>query len=654
MMMKNLWYNLLFVCAVFFSGCTSFLDVVPEDDIETIETDFEKRENAEVWLKSCYVFLTINAAESTGNPAYFGADEFCGGDFIRTNSLAKGVAPALLIGDGLQMAQSPYCNVWHQNQYFAAIRYCNVFLEHIDGVYNMEDDEKAMWKAEIQALKAFYYFDLMRRYGPIILVDKNIETNAGVEEMMQSRRPIDECVDAIVKLCDEAIKKLPYMVAKPSSHSLYFNKEATATLKALALLYAASPLFNGNVALQNFENKNGEKLFPAYDKEKWKRAALACDSAILICKNAGKELISGTGSAPTSLLNTMMDIEKTWIGDAYGSKEAILVVNNSNNYDHMVDIVVPYTPAQVLGYYDQGSSGCLGAPIKMVEMFYTEHGVPITEDKQWMAAKYSMSKEADEKYRNVLPLGTDVLSLHRRREPRFYAMIAPDRSQWYRAYTTGEAVTYKGVDIKVRQGETLGTNLKRYDESVPQNITGYWIKKWLSSDVPLQGYHTYLKNSLQTPRYIFRLAELYLAAAEAWNEYLDVPDARVYDPLDIVRKRAGIDDVRLAWQAYAKNPGKVITQAGMREIIQQEWNIEFAFEGRRYWNVRRWMTAPVELNAPQYGWNVLSSTERGFYCDYDQPMVVWKKRKFEAPKDYFTPIRSEDIQISNIVQNPGW
>ena len=66
------------------------------------------------------------------------------------------------------------------------------------------------------------------------------------------------------------------------------------------------------------------------------------------------------------------------------------------------------------------------------------------------------------------------------------------------------------------------------------------------------------------------------------------------------------------------------------------------------------MTAPEELNSPQYGWNVLASTERGFYCDYDQPLVVWKKRKFEAPKDYFTPIRSEDVQVSGIVQNPGW
>ena len=59
--------------------------------------------------------------------------------------------------------------------------------------------------------------------------------------------------------------------------------------------------------------------------------------------------------------------------------------------------------------------------------------------------------------------------------------------------------------------------------------------------------------SYSFPRYIFRLAELYLAAAEAWNEYLDKPDSRVYDSLDKVRQRAGIPKVREAWQSYAKS-----------------------------------------------------------------------------------------------------
>ena len=66
------------------------------------------------------------------------------------------------------------------------------------------------------------------------------------------------------------------------------------------------------------------------------------------------------------------------------------------------------------------------------------------------------------------------------------------------------------------------------------------------------------------------------------------------------------------------------------------------------------MTAPQELNIPQLGWNVTSSTQEGFYNNFEGPIVAWPKRKFESPKDYFTPIRAEEILISGVVQNPGW
>lgn len=646
---KYLLRHLIFISFVFLAGCVNYLDVVPENDVETIDTDFEKKENAEAWLKSCYVTLIINEGESTNGPARLGADEFCGSEYARINTY--GNLDALFIGDGLQSAQNPYFNVWHKQQYFAAIRYCNIFLEKIDGVYNMKNDEKRVWAAEVKAAKAFYYFDLMRRYGPIVLMDENIDPNSSSSAMQLSRRPIDECVDAIVQLCNEAIAELPYMKNKEETHKLYFNKEAAATLKALTLLYAASPLFNGNIMLKDFVNRNGEQLFPDYDKEKWRKAAEACDSAILICEEAGKTLVSGSTKRPTKMLNTMLDIERTWIGDQYDSEEAILTVNNFR--DRLSFYTLLYTNPRNSLYYDLNSQGCLGAPIKMVEMFYTEHGLPIEEDKQWLTSKYLMSKEADERYKHVVPMDQNILNLHRRREPRFYAMIAADRTIWYRKHKKNNSeVDYQDLTVMARQKEVMGTETKRYDESLPQNITGYWIKKGLSSETPFAQYH----NSLGTARigYIFRLAELYLAAAEAWNEYLNTPDSRVYDPLDKVRERAGILKVRDAWGIYAKNPNTVSTQAGMRKIIQQEWNIEFAFEGRRYWNLRRWMTAPEELNTPQYGWNVLSSTEEGFYCNFEKPIIVWKKRKFEAPKDYFFPIRSEEILISGVKQNPGW
>lgn len=154
---------------------------------------------------------------------------------------------------------------------------------------------------------------------------------------------------------------------------------------------------------------------------------------------------------------------------------------------------------------------------------------------------------------------------------------------------------------------------------------------------------------------VLRLSEVYLMQAEAWNEYLESPDEEhVYKPLDKVRVRAGILPVQEAWKNYSLNPGKVDTKEGMRDIIRQEYNIEFAFEGHRYWNIRRWMTAQQEMNGKAYGWNILGTTASTFYNNENGPVEVGRSYKFIAPRDYFTPFKAEEILISGMKQNPGW
>ncbi|MFR8081565.1 MAG: RagB/SusD family nutrient uptake outer membrane protein [Odoribacter splanchnicus] len=82
--------------------------------------------------------------------------------------------------------------------------------------------------------------------------------------------------------------------------------------------------------------------------------------------------------------------------------------------------------------------------------------------------------------------------------------------------------------------------------------------------------------------------------------------------------------------------------------------IEFAFEGRRFWNLRRWLTAVDELNEEQYGWNIVGQNAREFYNNFREPVRVWAKRKFISPRDYLFPLQSEEVMISGCVQNPGW
>lgn len=629
------------------NGC-NYLDVVPENDIETIETIFEKREQAEDWMKTCHVILTAPVASVMSNPAFTGADEVVAGEYMRNQFPSF---QGFFIGDGLQMSQEPYGNIWKNTEFYAAIRYCNIFFENIDRVYNMQQEEKNIWTAEIKALKAHYYFELIRRYGPIILVPKNIDANADVAEMQLPRSPVDTCVNAIVRLLDEAIPVLPLFNQKDKSHRGYYCKEGAAALKAHVLLLAASPLFNGNKNYTNFVNKKGEKLFNTeYDPEKWKRAAEAAQEAIDIAGEGGKRLVEGDYRKTTDLLSTMADIEHSSLARNFEHDEALQM------FEPQLSRTAAFWSLKTLPYfrstdpdYSGSNQGCIAPSMKMVEFYYTVNGLPIESDKEWSyGTRYQMGKENVPAYRDVVPLNVSVLNLHLRREPRFYANIAADRCHWQMGPTAQNLKL-----VTAYQGEKFGTQATMVNNATPQNLTGYWMKKGSYSDVTPARYAA--DGLSGTVSIIFRLAELYLMKAEAWNEYLATPDyEHVYAPLNEIRRRAGIPDVESSWINYSNEPGKIKTRDGMREIIRREWNIEFAFEGRRFWNLRRWLTAELELNEPLYGWNITASTAEGFYNYYKEPIPVWKKRAFVAPRDYLFPIRAEEVLKTNCVQNPNW
>lgn len=649
---KILVYMLLpfFVLA---SSCSNWLDVVPDSDITDLDSEFETYAVAEDWLKSCYVFFQ-DIYGRYGNVALWASDEMVADNYLRNATYHP---QGLDIITGRQNVFSPYDDKWFDKQYgatsaddyrldlYTTIVMCNHFITRIDNVYNLADADKQEWKAEVKALQALCYFELVRRYGPVIIVPENMDPNWDVEDLKYPRSHVDTCFSHIVRLCDEAAAVLPMRDQKKGERRAYFNKEAAMALKARALLYQASPLFNGNPDYADFREKNGELLFSTTaDPEKWRRAAVAADSVIEITTAT---LIEGN-TANTPFQATMLDIEKSVLTQNFLNEEALLMFKTENS-SYMYEYTLPY--------YDDGSyhsllGACCVPTLKMVEMFYTENGLPIDQDLRWVGSGnyYALSEEADPKYTDVVVMGEPVLNLHRRREPRFYADIAADGCYW-RLGTNVE----NNYLVRTYQGEDFGLKELRLNSTVLQNITGYYMKKWCSSNQNLAAHESGLKTLGTETWPVFRLAEMYLISAEAWNEYSDDQASRqkAYESLNVVRERAGIPDVEEAWR-NAREPNKVNTQSGLRDIIQQEWNIEFAFEGVRYWNVRRWKIANIELSERVYGWNVLGSDANSFFNRGEGPVVVFSGNRFVAPRDYLYPIRSEEVQRSGCVQNPGW
>lgn len=657
-MKKATYYLSVAIGMVTLAGCDDFLDLVPENDINTVESIYEQRKNVEEEEADCYSFIT-GLATPQGNVGLLASDELVGSQILRTG--IRYPLSDLYIGDGLQNVQTPYDDKWNQASYFSALRYCNIFLENTPNTYDMTQDEKREWMAEVKVLKAFIYFEMVKRYGPIILVPKNIAANASLDEMKQPRQPIDTCFNAIVSLIDEAISDgLASKAQMQASHTAYFNHESALALKAIVLTYAASPLFNGNSDFASFRNRNGELLFPQErDPEKWHKAAVACDEAISACEQAGYTLITGNASKSTRLLNTMLDLEKRTQAPAFENSEALFMVKRPNTYMYydykLYTYILPYFKSSDYNNYDSKNLGSLAPTMKMVEMYYTDKGLPISEDPSWdYTSRYSgMSQEIDQAtYDKVIPASTPVLNLHLRREPRFYADIAADRTYFQRG---PEKTTSWGTDynllVRAYRGESFGTDAPSVQEDIAQNLSGYWLKKTLYSNIASRNYANNYASLGDDPWILIRLPELYLMDAEAWNEY-EGPSEKVYSMLNKVRERAGIPDVQTSW-AQSKHPNMINTQEGMRSIIQQETNIELSFEGQRYFNLLRWKQGE-ELAEPLYGWNIIGEDAASFYNNWHGPVVVWSKRKFNSPRDYFHPIRTEEVQISGCRQNPGW
>lgn len=643
--MRNILKILIFA-SILFSGCESYLDLVPENDVLSTKSIFEKKASALTFLASSHQALG-DIGKFRDDPAMLGGDEYMSDIFTRNSFYVP-----FKVADGLQNSTYPIVGAWGPQSRrnapsfgdkYKLIRNANTFIENVDQVYDMSDTEKDQYKAEAKAIKAFWYFELIRMYGPIVLVPKNIPVNANIEEMRSSRSHVDTCFKAVVKLLDEAIPHLVSIRNQVNDRVGYMNKQAAYFLKAKVLLYAASPLFNGNPLYSQFTNINGEKLFSSEkDMNKWKIAAEAIDKAIVECENAGLKLYESISNENTQKLNYVRNLQKAIIDESYKSKEIVFAVWHFDDQEQYLSLLPKYSIDS--GYGNNKVRGNINPTMRMVNLYYTENGLPMEEDKTWhYTDRYKMGKELNYEYEGIVGINYNTLNLHLKREPRFYANIAFDKGYWKRG-NTNEC-------MYAQKGQTFGIEQDRVSSEAMQNLTGYWVKKLLPDFIEHKEDE---KVDIEYPFIVMRMADLYLMQAEAWNEIGIEHKEKVYDALNIVRERAGIPTIQNSYSNYAFNPDKINNQSGLRKVIRQERMIELAFEGHRFWDQRRWMTAHVDMNKPLKGWNVFGNSNETYYNGFNGPIIVWSKNSFQYPRDYLWPIRNEELKAAKIVQNPGW
>ena len=543
-------------------SCKKYLDIVP-DNIATIENAFTLESTAERYLMSCYSFMPYDS--DLPFSTLLSGDEL----WLPSNpmpSYLMDVNHSWGIALGKQTADQPLLDYWNgahgRGGFWKGIRYCNTFLENIEKVPGMADAEKKRWIAEAKFLKAYYHFYLVKAYGPIPLIKENLPISATPEQVKLKREPVDDCFAYIVELLDEATVDLPVNVADENREMGRITKLIALGIKAKILVYAASPLFNGNTDYAGFGYNNVPLFNQQVSQEKWVKAAAACKDAITAAEAAGHSLYKFERTPLTASISeatkTQLSIRNT-ITEKWNSET--LWANPNTTTPVLQAWATPFAldPAAKANPTPRGD---LAVPLNIASLFYSENGVPIDEDNNWdYANRYDLriATPADE---HQIANSYETAAFNFDREPRFYADLGFDGGIWYGQGRYKDDIGDNWV-VKAKVGQTQG----RQGITI-FSITGYWPKKYVYYTNTMSPVYYSI---VDYPWVLLRLGDLYLLYAEALNES-GASYAESCKYLDFIRTRAGLKGVEDSWTNHSKYPDKFTTQSGLREIIEREIN----------------------------------------------------------------------------------
>lgn len=629
-------------------SCDSHFDTVPGIiyDLEDTFTDKDKTEN---FLFNVYSYVPEETREK-----YFWDGNNRGG-------IWTGACPEASYGGNVTWHQSYPYNRGEQDsrsglvnhfwgRYYQGIERASIFIQNVDKSTKLflgNIDLRPTRKAEARALRAYFYFSLIRLYGPTVMLGEDpIPMNASMADMLKARSSIDECVEFIVNELDEASKNLPKQTVGKDLGRI--DQAFCKAYKAQILLYAASPLFNGNPHAAKLQNKDGKQLIPTVkDQGKWEKARIAYKDFL---KEFDLSVYSlHTVKADNGLTDHYESYRTATDGVSF-TKELIFIRMHDN-----IDRIEEITPFHShLGDEWSLRGGLqLGATQEIVDMYFTDKGLRIEDDPDYIEytgipgpEHYGWHEDYNDPIvpeRNYFKKNDDkTLKQWAHREPRFYTNITFNGSTWINDKTMhGKITTELNYSGNSGRGAT---------ENTPN--TGYGVRKMASFD----------RNNGRHFATLLRLAEIYLDYAETLSATGNYTEAMHY--VNLVRKRAGIpeygvgkDDNGYTRISYPAN------QAEVDKRIRRERLVELSFEWTHFYDVRRWMVAEMNKGdgwiypiwhtggamGSVYGLNHWENAPKFFEKKKVVDRVSWDN------KFYFLPIpEGETLKNPLLKQNLGW
>ena len=621
-------YNILILLSlvlVLFS-CEDYLDQVPEEKL-TDEDLFKSKDDAIKVLTQVYSTYL--------NPLDFTEDMGFASDELDANW--SGYIPALKDKGEFTSNNGKIADLWKEN--YNAIRTSIKFITRIDECEDdkLTDQEKELWRNEAKFLQAYYYFLLLRNFGPVPLMTKNytvVDVLGSLEEGFP-RASYDVIANHIDTLLIAAEKVLDGSYSTPDRAGRA-NATACKFLRSRLALYSASPLYNGlkdaegntkpQLMVKSLEDE--DLLNATYSPEKWETARDLSLEAIEFAEENGYGFITDD-DYPQGL-----DAHKRVFSFPRGGEPSSEMIFYKQNFSSS-----NFNNHALSTSWSKWTGLC---PIwSHVEEYFTAKGLLTSDDVDYQNASGFHNYSYDGK-------DVSLFNKFRNREPRFYSNILFPEQLAYAMKTSANEV----FDRKWSSDNTEKNYFRPYFDG-PDGFgskkgrdyctTGFLAIKWLASSATSNNMGDYA-----VP--IFRYSELLLNYIEAAFEYdvtmgnSPLANVKLFEYWDKLRAQVGLTDVRTAYQ----NAGITLTNEKLRELIRNERRIELAFEGHRYYDNRRWLDAERE-GGDKKGFDIQRTADAGFWN-----LVVFETRYWND-KLYFTPIPQDElVKNKKLSQNPLW
>lgn len=636
-------------------SCTDYLDV---DDYfkQTTQLDsiFKSKMLTEQYIRGAASYLpnegnlwTLPTANASTLPFQSASDE----NFTSFND-DRHAGIKFLLDEITPFYEARFFNY---PRYYAGIRKANVVLQRIGEVQDISDLDRRDFIGRCYFLKGYYYYMLLLQYGPVPIVpDEAFPVDASVEEMSKERSTYDECVEYI---CQNLEKAAEYLYSeRPSANiDLPTRGAALATLSRIRL-YAASPWYNGESGglYADWMRKSDGAHFISQtkDNQKWGKAAVAAkrvmDTNLYALYVAKRK--SDTGALPQAVIDAYaarpIDAFDPAEIDPYRSYSEIF--NGDIPVEMNEEIIYSCRPTQsgkdapagiALPAFLGGMNG-LNLTQDVADAFYMADGTPYTlPENHWEPIGV-------DKLFSGYTLKANAAKMYADREMRFYVTMGFNHCYWPGTSYTGSDGSLKNVEVLYYADGNAGPPA---NYAVDYNHSGYTCKKYVHAEDNLKG-------SLKPKAFpIFRYAEILLNYAEALNELEGTytegettltgrDEDEILNAFNQVRYRAGLPGL-----------AALPSREDMRDLIKQERRVEFACEGHRYHDIRRWGDAQAAYNKPVTGMNIKARKSEREAFHTITTLNDDKARRYFDYKNYFCPIpRSALNKNSKLTQNPGW